>query len=116
MQARNRDRERGDASYAIVRRAILDRCSLTAAYDGAVLHFSPHVLGRHKDKSFRVVAFQYAARGAAPVPPHSADRGRWRCLRLARLKRVAPNRDGWHSGHDYGRPTKCVPQVIVTSW
>jgi len=116
MRVRSRERGQRDTSYTIVRRAILDRRSLTAAYDGAVLHFSPHALGRHKDRSFRVVAFQYAARGAAATPPHCADRGRWRCLRLARLKRVAPNRDGWHSGHDYRRPTSCVARVIVASW
>jgi hypothetical protein len=99
-------------SYDIVRKAILDRRSLTARYDGAVLHFSPHVLGRHADRSFRVVAFQYAARGAAALPRG----GRWRCLRLARLTRAAPNRDGWHSGHDLRRPLSCVVQIDVTSW
>jgi hypothetical protein len=99
-------------SYDIVRKAILDRRSLTARYDGAVLHFSPHVLGRHADRSFRVVAFQYAARGAAALPRG----GRWRCLRLARLTRAAPNSDGWHSGHDLRRPLGCVVQIDVTSW
>ena len=102
-------------SYDIVRKAILDRRSLTARYDGAVLHFSPHVLGRHADRSFRVVAFQYAVRGA-DLPPAEADRGRWRCLRLARLTRAVPNRDGWHSGHDLRRPLSCVVQIDVTSW
>jgi hypothetical protein len=99
-------------SYDIVRKAILDRRSLTARYDGAVLHFSPHVLGRHTDRSIRVVAFQYAARGAAVLPRG----GRWRCLRLARLTRAAPNSDGWHSGHDLRRPLRCVVQIDVTSW
>ena len=99
-------------SYTIVRKAILDRRSLTARYDGVVLHFSPHVLGRHADRSFRVVAFQYAARGAATLPRG----GRWRCLRLARLTRVASNSDGWHSGHDLRRPLRCVVQIDATSW
>ena len=43
-------------SVEIVRQAILDRHSLTAVYDGAVLHFSPHVLGHHQDRSLRVIA------------------------------------------------------------
>ena len=102
-------------SYDIIRKAILDRRSLTARYDGAVLHFSPHVLGRHADRSFRVVAFQYAGHGPAR-PPGERDRGRWRCLRLARLTRIAPNRDGWHSGHDLRRPVSCGMQIDVTSW
>jgi len=99
-------------SYDIVHQAILDRRSLTARYDGAVLRFSPHVLGRHADRSIRVVAFQYAARGAAALPRG----GRWRCLRLARLTRAAPNSDGWHSGHDLRRPLRCVVQIDVSSW
>jgi len=102
-------------SYDIVRKAILDRRSLTARYDGAVLHFSPHVLGRHAYRSFRVVALQYAGHGPAG-PPGEPDRGRWRCLRLARLTRPTPNRDGWHSGHDLRRPLRCVVQIDVTSW
>jgi len=99
-------------SYDIVHQAILDRRSLTARYDGAVLRFSPHVLGRHADRSIRVVAFQYAARGAAALPRG----GRWRCLRLARLTRAAPNSAGWHSGHDLRRPLRCVVQIDVSSW
>ena len=99
-------------SYTIIRKAILDRRSLTARYDGAVLHFSPHVLGRHSDRSFRVVAFQYATRGDAVLPRG----GRWRCLRLARLTRIAPNRDGWQSGHDLRRPLRCVTRIDVASW
>jgi hypothetical protein len=102
-------------SYDIVRKAILDRRSLTARYDGAVLHFSPHVLGRHADRSIRVVAFQYAGHGPA-CPPGEPDRGRWRCLRLAWLTRAVPNSDGWHSGHDLRRPLRCVVQIDVTSW
>jgi hypothetical protein len=103
-------------SYTVVHQAILDRRSLTARYDGAVLHFSPHALGRHKDKSLRVVAFQYAGRGPASPAPGEVDLGRWRCLSLARLKRVAPNLDGWHSGHDRRQPLHCVVQVVVASW
>ena len=35
---------------------------------------------------------------------------------LARLMRVVPNRDGWHSGHDLRRPVSCVMQIDATSW
>jgi hypothetical protein len=99
-------------SYSVVRQAILDRHSLTARYAGQVLHFSPHALGRGADRAFRVVAFQYAARGGAPM----ARGGRWRCLRLCRLTHLVPNADGWQSGHDYRRPLKCVVQLDVGSW
>jgi len=106
---------RAPATHTIVRRAILDRRSLSARYDGAVLHFSPHALGRHPDRSLRVVAFQYAGHGPAR-PPGDPDRGRWRCLSVARLTQVVPNRDGWHSGHDRRRPVSCITDVVVASW
>jgi hypothetical protein len=47
-------------SYALIRQAILDRCSLTATYDGSVRHFCPHAIGSDTKGESNVMAFQYA--------------------------------------------------------
>jgi hypothetical protein len=98
-------------SYSLVRQAILDRRSLSAVYAGRRLHFSPHVVGKGSDKAAHVVAFQYAAGALNPL-----SSGRWRCLRLAGLRRLARNNDGWNSGDGRARQLACVVRVDVSAW
>ena len=89
---------------ATIRQAILERHSLVASYDGAALSFSPHVLGRDKRGARRVLAVQ-----------HGED-GRWRCLRLSRLRRLRLAGDDWQSGHGPWRQRACVVRIEVSAW
>jgi hypothetical protein len=89
---------------ATIRQAILERRALGASYEGALLSFSPHVLGRDKRGARRVLAFQHG------------EGGRWRCLRLSRLGRLRLAADDWQSGHGPWRHRACVVRVEVSAW
>jgi hypothetical protein len=94
---------------ALIRQAILDRRALGATYDGVPISFSPHVLGRDKRGARRVLAFQHGA--------HNGDvSGKWRCLRLSRLKRLRSASEDWQSGHGPYRQHSCVVRVEVSAW
>jgi hypothetical protein len=87
-----------------IRQAILERHALGASYEGAVVSFSPHVLGRDKRGARRVLAFEHG------------ETGRWRCLRVSRLRRLRPAGDDWQSGHGPWRQRACVVRVEVSAW
>jgi hypothetical protein len=96
-------------SYAVIRQAILDRSSLTATYDGAIRHFSPHAIGGNDGGESNIMAFQYAGGSSMGLPTG----GQWRCFRVNGLYGVRRNEDPWHSGHGHSRPTTYVIQIDV---
>jgi hypothetical protein len=96
-------------SYAIVRQAILDRCCLSATYQGSIRHFAPHAIGQGKDSEANVMAFQYGGSSSKRLAPG----GEWRCFRVAGLTGVRRNEDRWESASDHGRPNTCVTQIDV---
>lgn len=96
-------------SYQIIRQAVVDKCCLTATYQGGVRHFSPHAIGTDNDGDSNVMAFQYAGYSSKGLPPA----GMWRCFRVNELSGVTRNRDSWHTGNDHGRPNTCVTRIDV---
>ena len=97
-------------SYAIIRQAVLDRCSLTAMYEGRIRHFSPHCLGTDKGGGHNVLGFQYGGQTTKrPLPPG----GSWRCFNVGNLSNVVRNKDAWHAGFEHSRPNTCVSHVDV---
>jgi len=44
------------------------------------------------------------------------DGGRWRCLRVSRLRGLRPLADDWQSGHGPWRQRACVGRVEVSAW
>ena len=96
-------------SYALIRQAILDRCSLTATYDGSLRHFCPHTIGSDTKGESNVMAFQYAGGSSKGLP----SGGDWRCFRVNGLYGVRRNEDGWHTGDDHSRPSNCIARIDV---
>src|SRR5690348_5280902 len=96
-------------SYAVIRQAILDRCCLSATYQGTVRHFAPHAIGQSNTGETNVMAFQYAGSSSKGLP----QGGQWRCFRVADLSGVRRNEDGWHTAPDHGRPNSCVTRIDV---
>ncbi len=96
-------------TYATIRQAILDRCCLSATYQGSTRHFAPHALGQSNSGETNVMAFQYAGSSAKGLPPG----GQWRCYRISELSGVRRNDDSWHSAPDHERPNTCVTLVDV---
>jgi hypothetical protein len=96
-------------SYGIIRQAILDKCCLTATYQGRVRHFSPHAIGRDNDGEVHVMAFQYGGQSSKGLPMG----GEWRCFNVYELHNVIRNGDPWHTGYDHSRPNTCVTHVDV---
>jgi hypothetical protein len=96
-------------SYATVRQAIIDKCCLTATYDQKIRHFSPHAIGRDNNGDENVIAFQYGGQSRKGLPPG----GQWRCFHVSAISGVQRNKDPWHTGHDHGRPKRCVTRIDV---
>src|SRR5262245_38130687 len=95
--------------YEIVRRAILQRRSLTATYEKYLRHFSPHALGRNRADRPGVIAFQYGGGlpGGLPVG------GAWVCFDVDSLRDLRENNDAWLAGPLDGRPLDWLKSMDV---
>ena len=91
-------------SYTLIRQAVLDRCSLTATYDGSIRHFSPHAIGSDNKGESSVMAFQYLGGSDQGLP----SGGDWRFFRVNGLYGVRRNEDGWHAGNDHSTKNSIV--------
>lgn len=96
--------------YELIRKAIIDRRSLTCMYDGCIRSVSPHVLGKSAEGRFCMVAFQYA--GARPDGLLSPA-GEWCCFDIEKVGRLRENEDRWVAGSIGERPAGCVKDIEV---
>jgi hypothetical protein len=97
--------------YEVIRKAILDRQSLSAVYENYVRHFSPHALGRSWTDVAMVVAYQYGGGRRGGLPP----RGAWAIFEIDGLKGLWHNGDDWFSGPASGTPLGAFRSVDVTA-
>lgn len=97
-------------TYDIIRRAILERRSLSGSYQKRIRHFSPHALGRSAAGKVNVLALQYDGESSAPLPAG----GQWRCFEVDLFEYIVANGDAFVSATDNGGQSKCVVDVDVS--
>jgi hypothetical protein len=103
--------EQGKAMpYETIRKAIVDRASLTAHYDHYVRFFSPHALGARQDGGKAVLVYQYAGGKPGGLRPS----GEWACFDISGITSIARNADTWQRGDSLPRP-RCIKQVEVAA-
>ena len=95
--------------YAIIKRAIEERQSLTAYYDNYVRHFSPHILGLDRQAWPSAVGWQY---GGGPPRGRPAPRGWW-FFHVWGLTDLKANDDGWKAGPPSGKPRHLIARVDI---
>jgi hypothetical protein len=96
--------------YALIRKAIVARESLTGLYDDYVRMFSPHIIGKDRDGQPAVLVFQYGGRERGGLPAG----GEWQCFRVANLHAVRPNGDRWLVGPLYGKSIDCISEIDLS--
>jgi len=92
-------------TYALVRRAIVERQQLHASYDGHQRRMCPHVIGT-KDGQARTLVFQFAGFSHRGLRPG----GDWRCLLLDGLADVSIHEGPWHT-RAHSEPQRCIDDV-----
>lgn len=96
--------------YALLKRAIEEKQSLTAYYDNHVRHFSPHILGLDRHSWPSTVGFQYGgSRPGGLLQPQ----GDWCFFHVWGLTDLRPNDDGWHAGPPSGKPRHLIARVDI---
>lgn len=98
-------------SYALLRRAVLERKQVTASYKGRPREFCPHALGTGGDGARMVLGFQFGGYSSKGLPLG----GEWRCFEVALLSNVQLRDGKWHSNNDHSRPNSCVTWVDVSA-
>jgi hypothetical protein len=95
--------------YAIIRRAIEERRSVTAVYDNYVRYFSPHVLGLDRQAWPSTIGWQYGGGRPGGLP----SGGDWCFFHVWALVDVRPNDDGWKAGGPGGKPRQLITRVDI---
>jgi hypothetical protein len=90
--------------YAMIRRAMEERHSLTAYYDSYVRHFSPRILGLDRQSWPAVVAYQYDGGRREGLPPG----GDWCFFHVWGLSDLRRNADTWVAG-----PPQCRLRHLI---
>jgi len=92
-------------TYALVRRAIMERRQVQATYDGHQRRMCPHVLGTANGRP-RALFFQFAGGSGGGLPPG----GDWRCLLLDGLTGTSIHEGPWHT-RAHSEPQHCVDEI-----
>ncbi len=95
----------------MIRKAVVERNSLSASYKGHLRVFSPFVLGT-KAGDPHVLGYQFDGTSVKPLTPEGSPEN-WRCLRVAELTKIKLLPGIWHDvpkgrGHQH-----CIDQVDV---
>jgi hypothetical protein len=95
--------------YAIVKRAIEERQSLTAYYDSYVRLFSPHILGLDRQSWPAVIGYQYGGGRRGGLP----SQGDWCFFHVWGLNDLRANDHPWMAGPSHGTPRHLISKVDV---
>ena len=99
--------------YRLIQQAIINRCPISALYDGRARMLCPHVLGSDKLGHPQALSYQFGGgSNSRPLGPDGSPEN-WRCLALEKLTNVQ-NIDGkWHTAPNHSRPQTCVKVIDV---
>lgn len=93
--------------YAMIRRAIEEKHSLSAYYDNYVRHFSPHMLGLDRQAWPSAIGWQYGGGRPGGLP----ERGEWSFFHVWGLTDLRLSGDRWHAGLPSGKPRHLIARV-----
>ena len=90
-------------TYDLVKRAIIEKLQVIAAYDGCQREMCPHVIGTKYGRE-QCLFFQFAGKSRSGLPAG----GQWRCIPIAGLSNVSVRAGEWHTGLEHTQAQTCV--------
>jgi hypothetical protein len=99
-------------SYALVRRAILERKAVFAIYHGLYREFCPHVIGVEHNGA-QALCYQFGGQSHSRLIQPNGSPDNWRCFAISELSDVTIHDSEWHSAPDRTRPRGCVEFVDI---
>jgi hypothetical protein len=95
-------------TYALFRRAILERKLIVCRYQGKRREIAPHILG-FKNRAEKALVFQFGGETNSTLPPG----GEWRCFALNDVVGAQTMAGEWHTGASHRAPQACIDIVDV---
>lgn len=96
------------ATYALFRRAILERQLIVCRYQGKRREVAPHILG-FKKRDEKALVFQFGGESNSILPPG----GEWRCFSLKHVVDAELLDGAWHTGGSHRTLQACIDIVDV---
>lgn len=99
--------------YDLIRKAVLERDSISARYQGYMRIFSPVILGT-KGGAPHVLGYQFGGTSHEPLGP-IGSRENWRCLRVGELTEVKVLPGIWNVAPRRKGVQNCIDRVDVSA-
>ena len=96
-------------TYALVKKAVLEKLQVIATYNGHSREMCPHVIGWKHGRG-QALFYQFAGTSSSGLGPDGSP-GNWRCLFLDELTNVSVRKGAWHTAPNHSRPQTCVDQI-----
>jgi hypothetical protein len=107
--------DRPDRKYDLIRKAVIERNSLSAWYKGHLRVISPFLLGT-KAGDPHVLGYQFDGTSKEPLGPEGSSEN-WRCLRVAELTKIKVLPGIWHPVPKGSKAHQhCIEQVDVSAY
>lgn len=96
------------AIYRQFAQAMAQRKQILCEYDGYPRQLCAIILG-HSNGQEKALTFQFGGQSRSGLPPQ----GEWRCLWLAKVRRVRLRDGPWYAGARHTQPQGCVDDVDI---
>jgi hypothetical protein len=96
----------------MIERAIKNKQTICADYQGHYREMCPHVLGWSKAGKEHALLYQFAGSSKSGLGPDGSYQN-WRCVDLDELTGVSVKDGAWHTAPNHSRKQTCVASVAV---
>jgi hypothetical protein len=99
-------------TFSMIERAIKNKQTVCAVYQGHYCEMCPHTLGWSNDGEERALLYQFAGASSSGLGPDGSQRN-WRCVKLDELTNVTIKNGPWHTAPNHHRKQTCVARVAI---
>ena len=99
-----------NSTYELVKKAILNKQSVTCYYNGYLRKMSPHVIGTKNGRE-QALFYQYAGQSSEGIS-YNPSRN-WRCIFIDKITNLSINNDEFKTANNHSQKQNCVDYVDV---
>lgn len=99
-------------SYALIRRAILEKKIVRGVYRGLYLEMCPHLIGTNNGREC-ALCYQFGGQSLSGLIQPDGSRENWRCIEVNELFDVTIEDGAWHTAQFDSNLQTCIEYLDV---
>ena len=94
-------------SYALIRRAVLEKKTVRAVYQGLYCEMCPHLIGTRNGREC-ALCYQFGGQSSSRLIQPDGSIENWRCVEIAELFDVTIEDGAWHTARFDSSLRSCI--------